>query len=233
MRFLLLLLSILALTGCAANVYQPSRTSGFELDRNAEIDDDDVRKAFEAKPQLGATMKVALYSFDPKHEDDLEKTVKTVPGVEGTYRIPGLIATGQRRLAEPNPWNVTTQPLSIKQLRLIAARARCDVLVVVDYGWRVDSEVNGLVAFNVALLPALFLPFRDVKTTSYVEAYMIDVRNGYLYGQVGSERSSEEKFVTIYSSPDATLATQWKDLEGELHGALVKLANDERKLAKQ
>src|SRR4051812_28852009 len=96
----LTLATIAALSGCGGN-YQPSRSVNFEMDREAEIDDEDIRKAFEARPQMPrSSMKIAYYTFDPEIVADLDKTLAALPGVERVYRIPPLLVTGQRRLNE-------------------------------------------------------------------------------------------------------------------------------------
>lgn len=219
----------LLLAGCGGSIYQPSKVAGFDPDGSAEINDDDVKKAFEARPQMGESLSVAYFTFDPTKEKDLEDALRDVPGVTSTYAIPALMVTGQRRFDEAPSWQPrAAQPLSMKKLRLLAARAHCDVLLVVDYGNKVDVSVNGLVAFNVALLPALFLPFRDLKYTSYVEAFVVDTRNGYLYGHVSSEQQSEAKFETIYASGDDAWKTQWSALKRDLHASIVKLTREER-----
>jgi hypothetical protein len=219
----------LLLAGCGGAVYQPSKVAGFDPDGAAEINDDDVKKAFEAKPQMGESFSVAYFSFDPTKETEIRDAIHDVPGVTSMYAIPAFMATGQRRFDETSAWPPRpAQPLSMKKLRLLAARAHCDVLVVVDYGNKVDVSVNGLVAFNVALLPALFLPFRDLKYTSYVEAFVIDTRNGYLYGHVSSEKQSEAKFETIYAADDAAFKIQWAELKRDLHASIVKLTVEER-----
>src|SRR4051812_33965440 len=84
-----------ALTGCATS-YTPARTAGFDVDGAKQIEDDDIRKAFEARPQLSGEIRVAYYTFDPIVAKDLEASLAAVPGVSSVYRIPPLLVTGQR-----------------------------------------------------------------------------------------------------------------------------------------
>jgi hypothetical protein len=116
----------------------------------------------------------------------------------------------------------------MKKLRLLAARAHADVLVVVDYSRRIDVSVNALAALNVFIVPALFLPFRDVKVESAVDAFVVDVRNGYVYGHVALAERQTKPHQTIYSDDDAMARDEWKALRSSLSGALVKLADAER-----
>src|SRR5262249_23694666 len=118
------------LTGCGAS-YMPGRTAGFDVDAAPQIDDEDIRKAFEARPQLPGTMRVAYYTFDPAIDKDVAATLAAIPGVTGVYRIPSLLVNGQRRF-EQGP----SREVTVKKLRLLAARAHADALVVIDHGYQ-------------------------------------------------------------------------------------------------
>jgi hypothetical protein len=209
---------------CGGSIYMPSRVANFDPDGAAEVNDEDVRKAFEAKPQLGEKFNVAYFSFDESKGTDVEKAVRDVPGVSSVYAIPALEATGKHRYDD----SPTSAPLSMKKLRLLAARAHADVLVVVDYSRKTEISVNALAALNVFIVPALFLPFRDVKVESAVDAFVVDVRNGYVYGHVALSEEKSKSHQTIYSDDDELARDEWKALRAELSGALVKLADVER-----
>lgn len=219
--------------GCGSTMYQPSRLAPLDHDSSAEINDDDVRKAFEAKPQLPGELRVAHFTYAPEKSDALDATLKTLPGVVGTYAIPSLMVTGARRFdQQPRGWDPQPQALSIKKLRLIAARARCDALVVLDYGYRVDGSANWFAVLNVALVPMLFTPWLDSKYVSYVDAYVVDTRNGYLYGHVSSEEERAIDYTTIYAKDGPVLDEQWTKLRAALGSSFQKLVESERAKAK-
>ena len=200
----------LGLAGCGG-VYQASSGSRLELDAAREVNDEDVRKAFEAAPQLADRSRVAYYTFDDAKAADVEQMLATLPHVASTYRIPSLLVTGKHRFEQTNPWEQPKE-LSVKQLRLLAARAHADVLVVLDYGYR-GGAPNALCALNALLLPALFVPFLSNETESYAQALVLDVRNGYLYGDVSVEDKSGQDYVTIYArSPEEIFAEVWPAL---------------------
>lgn len=216
--------------GCGGSLYQPSRVAHFAADSPAEVDDDDIKKAFEAKPQLGDALNVAYFSFDPSKDADVEKAIHAVPGVASVYSIPALAVTGQHRFEDIQPYPPPPPaPVSTKSLRLLAARAHCDVLVIVDYSRRTAVSANAWVALTALLIPTLFVPFRDIKVESAVDAFVIDTRNGYMYGHVALDRTAQAKRQTLYTTDDAMIADQWKSLSGELEGALVSLVAAERK----
>lgn len=207
-------------TGCGG-AYQASAGVKFDVDgAGREIDDADVAKAFAARPQIPTEMKVAYYSFDEERAADIEKMLASVKGVTSTYRIPKLLVTGERRFHESSPWS-QPQELSVKKLRLLAARAHADVLVVFDDGWR-GGGVNGLAALDVLVLPIFVAPWISNETESFAQAFVIDVRNGYLYGEVSEEAKGGKGAVTIYAdSPSDVAAQLWPSLLGRVRTKLT------------
>jgi len=219
--------------GCGG-VYQPSRAAGFETDPAAEITDDDVKKAFEARPQLGEELHVAYYTFDPERAKDVEELLSGLPSVASVYRIPPLIVTGQRRFDSSSPYYYGQQPkeVSIKKLRLLAARARAEVLVIVDHGYKTGGA-NPLAALDALILPIFFVPFLDNRVEGYVEAFVIDTRNGYLYGHITEDDKRGDEYATIYAKTTGTVAAeQWETLRKKLRDDLGRLLEDERKRSK-
>lgn len=220
----LALLTVLA--GCGGT-YAPSRAAPFDVAPEAEINDEDVRKAFEARPQVPDKLHVAYYAFDDGKAQQIGDMLRRLPRVESVYRIPALVVTGERRYDAHPAWQPARE-VSLKKLRLLAARARADILVVADDGYRWGG-VNGLVAFSPLLVPMLFTPFLDNEVESYFEAFVIDVRNGYLYGHVTEETKSGPRFATIYAdTPSEIFDEQWKGLETGLEGRIKTLLAAER-----
>jgi hypothetical protein len=216
-------------SGCGGGSYQPSRSANFQIDAEAEIDDEDIRKAFDARPQMPASaIRLSYYTFDPEIANDLDKTFATMPGVSSVYRIPPLLVTGQRRNQENYGNYGQTQEVSVKKLRLLAARAKTDLLVIVDHGYR-NQGINPLVSFNMLILPIFFLPFLDTLVKGYVETFVVDVRNGYLYGHLVQEDERGDEYSTIYSKKaNVYAAEQWRDLRARFGKDLAQLIEQER-----
>jgi hypothetical protein len=200
--------------GCGATVFRPA--AQFDLDDARQINDADIRTAFDAHPQLHTPAQVAYYTFDPTHQDEIDRRLRATPGVGRVYRIPTLLVTGRGRFDDAHRSMEPPQAVSLERLRLLAARARCDLLVVFDYGYRAESTPNGLAALDVLLFPALFVPFLDTRVESYLDSYVVDTRNGYLYGHVSVDEESEDRHLTIWSrSEQRMIARQWRKVLGE------------------
>jgi hypothetical protein len=228
LRLLVLALTFSCLTGCGTSVYQPAQYAGFDLDPGYEINDEDVEKALQARPQLPEHITVAYFAFAPD-QDDMSGMLDGSPRVRGSYRIPSLMVTGERRFdAPPRRYApAPTKPPSIKKLRLLAARAQSDLLVVFDYGYRQRQSPNGWAATGVLLIPMLFVPMADYEVESYLDAYVIDVRNGYLYAHVSSSLKDEAKTETLMSDAAEDLTEEhWAKLRATTRDKLSRLLTD-------
>jgi hypothetical protein len=215
--------------GCGGGSYQPSRSTNFQIDAEAEIDDEDIRKAFDARPQMPASaIRLAYYTFDPEIADDLDKTMSALSGVASVYRIPPLLVNGQRRNQENYGYYGQTSDVSVKKLRLLAARAKTDVLVIVDHGYR-NQGVNPLISLTPILLPIFFVPFLDTLVKGYVETFVVDVRNGFLYGHLVQEDERGDEYSTIYHKKVKEYTVeQWKELRVRFGKDLAALIEKER-----
>ena len=217
---------------CASTVYRPGAGASLTLDGAAEINDDDVRKAFEATPKIPAHPKVAYFTFAHDYERELSALVRAVPGVDTIYRLPNLLLTGRGRYDAGHGWGDPGEGFSLKRARLMAARAHSDVLVLFDYGRRVVRSGNALSVLGVLLVPALLLPMYDIDVDSYLDTYVIDVRNGYLYADLHTEQRGEAGTVTLYSDADERMiAKQWRQLLDDTRQALVQTFVDEQQSA--
>lgn len=209
--------------GCTATVHRPGLATAFDAHPAREVTDDDIRAALNARPQLPERVRVAYFSNDEARDAEVEGALTTIPNVDGVYRIPPLLVTGRRRFDAPRPWDPPRE-VGVHALRLLAARAHCDALVVFDYGHRVTRSANGYAALNALVVPLFFAPFLDARVESYLDAYVIDVRNGYLYRHVSASQRSEVSTLTVWSDADRRLvARQWTSLLADARRDLAEV----------
>lgn len=198
--------------GCTTSVHRPGLATAFDANRAREVTDEDIRVAFNARPQLPERVRVAYFSNDPARDAEIEGAFASIPDVAEVYRIPAVLVTGQRRFDEARPWD-SPREVGVHALRLLAARARCDALVVFDYGSRIERSANGYAALNALLVPVFFAPFLEARVESYLDAYVVDVRNGYLYRHLSASRRGEVSRINVWSEADRRLVDgQWTAL---------------------
>jgi hypothetical protein len=200
-RFFVLLVSALSLSLAACGgtrVYRPSSAVDLRMDDPREIDDAQIRMAFGARPQMPSPARVAYYAFDDENAGALEAMLHGLQGISELYRIPTLLVTGRWRADEAQE----QAPVTLRQLRLAAARAHCDLLLLVDYGYRIERTANGYAALNVLLVPALVAPWLDADVRSHLDAYVLDTRNGYLYAELRTEERAHERRMSPFSERD-------------------------------
>ena len=131
--------------------------------------------------------------------------VADVTGWDSNRRAAQAIAA----LAEdPGTWSDVTsvffapgeRDFSFEDLRAAAARQQSDLMIVAQRTEVSEQESNGLGIFKILILPMLFLPTEDLRTTVGVRAAVIDVRNGLVYTTFDTHK--EREATTTYAGAD-------------------------------
>ena len=188
------LLVAAAAAGCAGTVKARPWPSGFEAEVAQTATDEDIAAAFERPPRLPARLRLAVYAPDADKAARIANLLQARDDVSSVYRIPSALGG-----AESGTRRSTPMPVALRALRLLAARAGAETLVVADWNYRIDHRANGLAAFGVALVPLLFVPFQDVAVETRLELHVVDTRSGYLHGLASAAHGAEDEFLTIYS----------------------------------
>ncbi len=189
----------LALNACASGAtFRPTAQLAEPDDR--AITDEDIRRAFEAAPQLRLPTRIAWYDLGT---DQLSGRLSFPESmVAGSYNIPKALVEGlgprgvafRARFEEP-------KALSIRSLRLLAARSRSDLLVVTTSEYVRAIDYNWMAIFNILILPCLFTPHVEVRRQYWGEVMVFDVRNGYLYLHARHDSGPQVKtYQTVWSA---------------------------------
>ncbi|MBU1240716.1 hypothetical protein KKF84_12660 [Myxococcota bacterium] len=211
-------LIILALAGCASGqIYEPSRT--FTPTNAREINDEDIKKAYMAKPQMLLPAALAFYNLT-SDEREFEKGLSILPHVKSFYKIPSILVEGipgssRYSRYEPKP------AVSLKKLRLLGARAHADLLLIFSGTAHSEVSANPWVISSVLLITPLFVPMYDIKVTMKVNVWLMDIRNGYLYKEISLSFSGEESYLTLYGI-DKARDRILKNLRGEYFPQVYK-----------
>jgi hypothetical protein len=108
----------------------------------------------------------------------------------------------------------------ISGLRELAARYRCDYLLIYRHRFVDDSYMNPVAWGYLTVLGALFLPGHTIETAGVLEATLFDVKTGTLLFTV-NERVHEQERVNLWHNE---LKTQWMKKK-MLASATQKLAD--------
>lgn len=174
----LVVVLFMVLSSCATGAtFRPTAHVAEPDDR--AITDEDIRRAFEAAPQLRFPTRIAYYDLGT---DQLSGRLSFPESlVAGSYHIPKALVEGLGPRDDHAARFRETKPLGIKSLRLLAARSRSDLLVVTTSEYVRAIDYNWMSIFNILILPCLFTPHVEVRRQYWGEVMVFDVRNGYLY----------------------------------------------------
>lgn len=110
-------------------------------------------------------------------------------------------------------------------IRLAAARQHLDAVLIYEVDATVDQKTNPLRFADRTLIGGFIVPSRDVKAAGVAQAMLIDVRNGYPYGQVTSSVDDRTESAAFYSGKArATLSQKVENAAAE--GMVRKLKHD-------
>ncbi|NIV15224.1 MAG: hypothetical protein GWN62_29410 [Aliifodinibius sp.] len=175
---------VAVLFSCAGGTKYYAPTTTIAVDSLYQITDEEIRSAFDAKPQLAIPVNLALYNLGFE-ETVFADSLESFESIQQVYPIsPALIEGNAYYKRKSRPWLSHYQPpvqVNIRQLRLLAAQAKADLLLLYGIAFIENVETNGLVWTHVLIIPGLFMPSFHVNATAEVDLYFIDVRNNLLY----------------------------------------------------
>jgi hypothetical protein len=117
-------------------------------------------------------------------------------------------------------------------IRLAAARQHLDAVLIYEVDATTDQKSNPLRFADWTILGGFIVPSQDVKAVGVAQAMLIDVRNGYPYGQVTSSVDDKTGSALFYSGEAKTSLTQKVEeasvlkLAGESEGMIRKLKDE-------
>lgn len=165
------LAAALAASGCASTAM--SDTGAAPLQVYGDVERLEFAKDFQIS--LPARLAVADAS-DPwllEHRDRLAGTMEKLAEDRGSWKDVNSVFAFEGDAA--------MRSARFEDLRQAAARQQADLMLVLRRRERTESSGNGLAILKILLIPMLFLPTEDVRTTLDLRAAVVDVRNGLVY----------------------------------------------------
>jgi hypothetical protein len=186
MKYAALLLLAMLLGACATS--RGFDRGAMKAPTAAEVTDDEIKKALAIKPQLPLQYKLAVYFVPSKSDWRYARQWRwTGEDKDELLKIAGpLVDKG-----------VTSDVFSLadsvlegtdrKAIRLAAARAGADAVLIVDGSADIDRYNKKLGVTYALLVTAAFVPGTVADGLFIATASMWDVRNDYLYLSVEAE----------------------------------------------
>jgi hypothetical protein len=221
-------------TACASRHGFDRETLRGKIFDQKQVKEEDIRSGPELKAQLTSPFKLAIYftssSANRRYGSTwnwLDEDKNTFLAIGAELKSKGIISDAfvfSDHIAEEG---------EIKAIRIAAARAGADAVLIVNGVGDIDRFNNTLGYSYVLLLPSLFIPGTQADGLFLVNASLWDVRNQYLYLSVVGEGNAKEIKPALYidekkilkSAKSAALAA----LRVELSSRLQSLAQNERK----
>lgn len=194
MKHFLIGLLILLLSACASSRGFDRGTLRGQISEPQVVTEEDIQKVLELKPQLPQPFNLAIYFAQPSQtkwrynnswkwsgEDkdlflEIKNELKDKGIASDIFALNDSIMEGSDLVA----------------IRLAAARAGADAVLVVNGVSDLDRYNNALGITYVLLVPAFFIPGTTADALFMVNASMWDVRNQYLYMSVEAEGMADE-----------------------------------------
>lgn len=191
-------LLFIGVVGCGPGEMYLAPTSTVQTD-SLQITDARIREAFNLRPQLTKPLNVALYTSGSARTG-LADSLRGLDGVASVYAIPpSLVEAGYYGYSRYE-WGPYRNPrgLDLAKLRLLAAQGQADVLVYFGATHQYDQDPNWLAPTYALLVTALFVPGHHASLRTDVDAFFIDVRNGFLYASHHDWTTTENRYVRLF-----------------------------------
>ena len=191
------------LFGCATQrAYSPTSTLADNSDR--AINDEAILRAFEAQPQLKLPSRVAWYNMGSDNLPSLSQYIDSQTIIEN-YNIPKSLVEGLEPLFKSSYYGYrrAPKPINFNAIRLLAARAKCDVVVLCSSRFEERQTWNAWGWLDILILPQLFTPHINAHYKYSAEAFVFDVRNGYMYRHIKHDDEKKINWLTIWTSADS------------------------------
>lgn len=180
--------------GGSTGFYQPAPREPATL-AAPTINEDQVRAAFELRPQLPKPYRLGVFFRTPA-DDSIDAAWRWDAAHKGAVLGFAKAVRGSGEVSEVFAVDrATSSSDDLGAIRIAAARHGADAVLVVSGRDEVRRSSNAWAASYVALLPMLFAPGSELDVTFFAHAEMWDVRNEYLYlsaeaeGEVNQQRA--------------------------------------------
>lgn len=231
MRFFLIVVLVSILTGCATSRGFDRGSLHGQISAQQQVTEEEIKKALDLKPQLPSPFRLAIYFASPStgwrygntwswRGEDKDKLLSMGTDLKDKGVISDLFVISDY-MVEGN---------DNKAIRLAAARAGTDAVLIVNGACDIDRYNNAFGYSYFLLITPFFVPGTEAEGLFMANAAMWDVRNQYLYLAVEAEGTAKESKPAVFidekriikSAKAAAFTTLKVELFSRLAGVDVK-----------
>lgn len=167
--------------------------------------EEDVRVAASVEPTLTFPVRIGLAKIvrgeiaNPSAEE-LEAwgsaAQRLGPGFGTFVPLSPLLAESVYRPSSPEAASSKAAEV-LRKIRLGSARQHLDAVLVYETFSESKSTQLATAVADWTLIGAYFVPSKEIETTGFANALLIDVRSGYPYGIASASLSAEDRAATL------------------------------------
>ncbi len=231
MKYLLIVLSTLLLSACTSSRGFDRGELRSHIVEQKVVTEEDIQKVLELQPQLPRPFNLALYFSSPSQTrwraekswnwsgEDKDVLLAVKQGLKDKGIVSDVVPLNDSIL----------EGHDLKAIRLAAARAGADAVLVLHGVSDVDRYNNSLGMTYLLIVSAFFIPGTEANALFMVNASMWDVRNQYLYMSVETEGLEDEIRPAYFIDEEELLqdakTTALDNLTKEISRRLERMAN--------
>ncbi|MSM41563.1 MAG: hypothetical protein GJT30_18260 [Geobacter sp.] len=193
MRNVVAVLLVLMLTACASSRGFDRGNLRGQIPDQQRVTEEDIQRVLELKPQLPSPFTLAIYFVSPStgscygnNWNWLSEDKDTLQSLEAELKGKGILS---------EVFVISSQIVEEsdnQSIRLAAARAGADAVLIVNGVSDIDRYNNALGYTYFLLITPFFIPGTEADGLFMANATMWDVRNQYLYLSAESEGTAKE-----------------------------------------
>ncbi len=192
MRTLIALAAVLAAVGCSPAYNRTVMEQELQDTRQILVDDIDVLRAGEVRPQLPLPFRLAVVPpsvMNVRHwgvPEELEGERREILAWGDKLRAAGVVSD---LVIIPQMLIQTSAPSAdlYRQLRVAAARLGADALLILRSATDVDSTVNPLCVLDLTIVGMFVVPGHHKDALTMLEGILVDNRNQFVYLALSAE----------------------------------------------
>lgn len=217
MRIVLSALLLLMLTACASSRGFDRGGMRSQISGQNQVTEEEIGKVLDLKPQLALPFRLAIYFAPPSSGGRwnwVGEDKDLLLGIGAELKKKGVVS----EVMVIN--DALVEGVDNKAIRMAAARAGADAVLVVNGASDIDRYNNFLAYSYFLLITPFFIPGTEADGLFMVNASMWDVRNRFLYLSSESEGTAKEIKPVVYIDErgiiTAAKTTALKALQAEL-----------------